>query len=293
MTAKQIYPSYFLIGALLLYGVLYLLPSIIGIGYSFTDWSAYSDEVNFLGFNHMFDNYIRAFSGSEKYLGYLGNTLLFTFVTTVAKNGLGLALALLLTKRIKLLNFHRAAIYIPAVLSALIVGMIFRSILNPADGLLNTFLANIGIEGPQWLTDPKIAFWSVMAVDIWKGMGYIMTIFIAGLMSISPSYYEAAEIDGAGGWQKFRKITLPLLMPTITVTTVLNVIYGLRVFDTVYALTNGGPGYATEVLYTGIYKEFGFGRYAMGTTLSSIMFIFMVIVGYFLIRAMNRNEVQE
>lgn len=293
MTAKKIYPSYFLIGALLLYGVLYLLPSIIGIGYSFTDWSAYSDEVNFLGFNHMFDNYIRAFSGSEKYLGYLGNTLLFTFVTTVAKNGLGLALALLLTKRIKLLNFHRAVIYIPAVLSALIVGMIFRSILNPADGLLNTFLANIGIEGPQWLTDPKIAFWSVMAVDIWKGMGYIMTIFIAGLMSISPSYYEAAEIDGAGGWQKFRKITLPLLMPTITVTTVLNVIYGLRVFDTVYALTNGGPGYATEVLYTGIYKEFGFGRYAMGTTLSSIMFVFMVIVGYFLIRAMNRNEVQE
>lgn len=293
MSAKKVYPSYFLIGALLLYGVLYLLPSIIGIGYSFTDWSAYSDKVSFLGFDHMFDNYIRAFSGSEKYIGYLGNTLLFTFVTTIAKNALGLALALLLTKRIKLLNFHRAIIYIPAVLSALIVGMIFRSILNPADGLLNTFLGSFGAQGPQWLTDPKIAFWSVMAVDIWKGMGYIMTIFIAGIMSISPTYYEAADLDGAGGWQKFRNITLPLLMPTITVTTVLNVIYGLRVFDTVYALTNGGPGYATEVLYTGIYKEFGFGRYAMGTTLSSIMFVFMVVVGYFLIKAMNRNEVQE
>lgn len=286
------YPAYFLIGSLLLYVVLYLMPSILGIGYSFTDWSAYSDKVNFLGFDHMFDNYLKAFS-DEKYIGYLGNTLLFTFVTTIAKNILGLALAVLLTKRIKILNFHRAIMYIPAVLSALIVGMIFRKMMDPEVGLINTFLRSIGIEGPQWLTDPNIAFWSVMAVDIWKGMGYIMTIFIAGIMSISPTYYEAADIDGAGSWQKFRSITLPMLMPAITVTTVLNVIYGLRVFDTVYALTNGGPGYATEVLYTGIYKEFGYGKFAMGTTLSSIMFIVMVIIGYFLIRAMNRNEVEE
>ncbi len=292
MSSKRIYPSYFLYGALLLYAVLYLLPGIIGIGYSFTDWSAYSDQINFLGFDHMFDNYAKAFSDS-KYIGYLGNTLLFTFVTTIAKNALGLALAVLLTKKVRLLNFHRAVMYIPAVLSALIVGMIFKSILNPAEGLLNSFLGVFGIKGPQWLTDPNIAFWSVMAVDVWKGMGYIMTIFIAGIMSISPTYYEAADIDGAGAWQKFKSITLPMLMPTITVTTVLNVIYGLKVFDMVYALTNGGPGYATEVLYTGIYKEFSYGKYAMGTTLSSIMFVFMVIVGYFLIKAMNRNEVEE
>ncbi|PKM38904.1 MAG: sugar ABC transporter permease [Firmicutes bacterium HGW-Firmicutes-9] len=292
MSKSKHYPAYFLIGTLLLYVVLYLLPGLIGIGYSFTDWSAFSDKVNFLGYDHMFDNYIKAFS-DVKYFGYLGNTLLFTFVTTIVKNVLGLALAVLLTRQVKLLNFHRAVMYIPAVLSALIVGMIFKSILHPADGLLNSTLKIFGIKGVKWLTDPKIAFWSVMGVDIWKGMGYIMTIFIAGIMSISPTYYEAAEIDGAGGWQKFRAITLPMLAPTMTVTTVLNVIYGLRVFDMVYALTNGGPGYVTEVLYTGIYKEFGYGKYAMGTTLSSIMFVFMAIIGYFLIRAMNRNEVEE
>lgn len=291
MKTSKMYPAYFLIGSLLLFGVLCLLPSILGIGYSFTDWSAYSDEVNFLGFDRMFDNYLKAFS-DEKYIGYLGNTLLFTFVTTIVKDVVGLALAVLLIGRIKFLNFHRAVLFIPAVLSALIVGMIFRSVLNPEVGLLNSFLRQLGIEGPQWLTNPDIAFWSVMAVDIWKGMGYIMTIFIAGLMSISPTYYEAADIDGAGGWQKFRWITLPMLMPTLTVATVLNVIYGLRVFDIVYALTNGGPGYATEVLYTGIYKEFGYGKFAMGTTLSTIMFVVMVIVGYFLIRTMNRNEVE-
>ena len=99
-----------------------------------------------------------------------------------------------------------------------------------------------------------------------------------------------AAIDGGNAWHCFRYITLPLLMPTLTVTTVLNVIYGLKVFDTVYSLTNGGPGYATEVLYTGVYKEFGLGRYAVGTTLSTIMFLVMLVIGYFMIRSMAANE---
>jgi raffinose/stachyose/melibiose transport system permease protein len=216
----------------------------------------------------------------------------FTFVTTVVKNVLGLALAVMLTKRVRLLNFHRAVMYVPSVLSALIVGMIFRSILNPKVGLLNVSLRAVGLNGlaSQWLTDSKIAFRSVMAVDIWKGMGYIMTIFIAGIMSIPPVYFEAADIDGANAWQRFRYIMLPMLSPTMAVTTVLNVIYGLKVFDTVYALTNGGPGFATEVLYTAVYKEFGLGRYAIGTTLSSIMFVFLLCIGYFMIRILTRNE---
>lgn len=289
MNQKRMYPTYFALGALILYAALYVVPGIIGIGYSFTDWSAYSDQLHFV----WLDNFKRIFSPEENYIKYLGNTLLFTFVTTIAKNILGLLLAVLLTKRVRLLNFHRAVMYIPAVLSALIAGMIFKSILNPQQGLLNSFLALFGIKGPQWLTDPDIAFWSVMGVDIWKGTGYIMTIFIAGIMSVSPVYYEAASIDGATPWQQFRSITLPMLMPTITVTTVLNVIYGLKVFDTVYALTNGGPGYATEVLYTSVYKEFGNGRYAVGTALSSVMFVFMVFIGYFLIRLMTKNEVEE
>ncbi|MFI3175091.1 MAG: sugar ABC transporter permease [Bacillota bacterium] len=289
MKSSKTYPTYFALGALILYSALYVLPGIIGIGYSFTNWTAFSDEIQFVGL----DNFKTVFSGEENYVKYLGNTIQFTFVTTIAKNVLGLLLAILLTKQVKFLNFHRAVMYIPAVLSALIAGMIFKSILNPQIGLLNVFLANFGITGPKWLSDPAIAFWSVMGVDIWKGTGYIMTIFIAGIMSISPTYYEAADIDGASPWQKFKSVTLPMLMPTITVTTVLNIIYGLKVFDTVYALTNGGPGYATEVLYTSVYKEFGNGRYAIGTTLSSVMFFIMIFVGYFLINMMTKNEVDE
>ena len=284
MNKNRMYPTWFIFGALLLYVVLYVLPSVMGIAYSFTDWSVYSQDVHFVGLK----NFQTVFSADYNYNRMLGNTFLFTIVTTLAKNVIGLALAVLLTKKVKLLNFHRAVMYLPCVLSALIVGMIFKAVLNPKIGLLNTALRAIGLDvlAKNWLTDSKIAFNSVMAVDIWKGMGYIMTILIAGIMSISPTYYEAAEIDGGNAWQCFQHITLPLLTPTLTVTTVLNVIYGLKVFDTVYALTNGGPGYATEVLYTGVYKEFGLGRYAVGTTLSSIMTVVMLIVGYFMIKHM-------
>ncbi|MBN1777583.1 MAG: sugar ABC transporter permease [Clostridiales bacterium] len=288
MNERKVYPTYFAAGALFLYVILYVFPGIIGIGYAFTDWSVYSKELHYIGF----DNFATVFSSNYNYTRYITNTLTFTVVTTVMKNILGIGLALMLTKRIRFLNFHRAVMYVPSVLSALIVGMIFRSILNPKVGLLNVTLRAVGLDGltMQWLTDSKIAFRSVMAVDIWKGMGYIMTIFIAGIMSISPMYFEAADIDGANSWQRFRYITLPMLSPTLAVTTVLNVIYGLKVFDMVYALTNGGPGYATEVLYTGVYKEFGLGRYAIGTALSSIMFVFMLVVGYFMIRLLTRNE---
>ena len=289
MLEKKMYPSYFTFAALALYALLFVLPSLLGIAYSFTDWSAFADGVDFVGW----DNYRLILSGEENYLTYMGNTLVFTAVTTVAKNIVGLALAVLLTKGIRFVNFHRAVIFIPSVLSTLIVGMIFKSILNPKIGLLNTALRAVGLDGLNWLIDKDIAFMSVMWVDIWKGSGYIMTLFIAGIMSISTSYYEAAYVDGANAWQQFRKITVPMLMPTITTATVLNIIYGLKVFDIVYALTNGGPGFATEVVNTGIYKEFGMGRYAVGSTLSTVMFLLMVVIGVFLIRFMNRNEVTE
>ena len=290
MDKNVMYPTYFAYGAILVYGVLFVLPGILGIGYAFTDWTAFSREVNFVGLK----NFITVFSSEENYLKFLSNTLLFTFVTTIAKTVLGLSIALVLTGGgIFMLHIHRTILFIPSVLSALIVGMIFRSILNPRIGLLNSFLWLFDISGPHWLSDPTLAFWSVMSVDVWKGMGYIMTIFIAGLVSIPSTYYEAAKIDGAGPLQRFINITLPMLRPTITVTTVLNILYGLRAFDIIFVLTGGGPGFSTEVLYTSIFREFGFGRYGVGTALSSIMFIFMTIVGFFLIRIMTKNEVTE
>ncbi|WMJ86571.1 carbohydrate ABC transporter permease [Anaerocolumna sp. MB42-C2] len=292
MNKNKIYPIYFVYGALALYIALFVIPSVIGIGYSFTDWSAYSDKLKFVGL----DNFKMIFSSDEDYLAIITNTLKFTFTTTILKNLLGLILALLLTKSIKFLNFHRGIMFMPSVLSTLIIGMIFKSILDPSGGLLNTFLRSVGLDflAGKWLVTSELAFGSVMAVDIWRGTGYIMTILIAGILSISGTYYEAASIDGANGFQKFRFITFPLLLPTLATTTVLNIIYGLKVFDMIYALTNGGPGKATtEVLYTAVFKRFGTGQYAAGTALSSVMFVFMVIIGTFMIKIMTKNEVVE
>lgn len=292
MKKSKIYPWYFAIGALVIYFALFFLPGLIGVGYSFTDWSAYSDELHYVGF----ENFKTVFSSDENYVKIITNTLSFTLITTILKNVIGLILALLLTKSIKLLNMHRGIVFMPSVLSTLIIGMIFKSILDPKSGLLNTFFRSIGLDGlaKKWLVTSELAFGSVMAVDIWRGVGYIMTILIAGILSISTDYYEAASIDGAGGWAKFRYITFPLILPTLATTTVLNVIYGLKVFDMVYALTNGGPGKATtEVLYTAVFKKFGTGQYAVGTALSSVMFVIMVFVGIFMIKVMTRNEVVE
>ena len=292
MKKSKIYPRYFALGALMIYSILFVLPGLIGVGYSFTDWSAYSDELHFVGF----ENFKIVFSADENYMKIITNTLSFTIITTLLKNALGLILAILLTKSIKLLNMHRSIMFMPSVLSTLIIGMIFKSILDPKSGFLNTFLRSIGLDflAMKWLATSELAFGSVMAVDIWRGVGYIMTILIAGILSISSDYYEAASIDGANGWQGFWYITFPLLLPTLATTTVLNVIYGLRVFDMVYALTNGGPGKATtEVLYTAVFKKFGTGQYAVGTALSSVMFIIMIFVGSYMIHIMTKNEVVE
>ena len=291
MNKKKLYPWYFAAGALVVYGALFVLPSLVGIAYSFTDWSSYSDEISFVGL----DNFAEIFSPKRDYLDYIWNTLWFTAATTIAKTVLALAFAMLLAKGVKALNWHRAILYMPAVLSVLIVGMVFTAILDPRYGLLNTSLRAVGLDflAQKWLTDPKLAMWSVIGVDIWRGMGYIMTILIVGILSISATYDEAAQIDGASAWQRFRHITLPLLRPTLAVTIVLNVLYGLKVFDIVYVLTNGGPGHRTEVLYTAVFEEFSRGRYAVGTALSTVMLLIMVVTGVFMIRVLTRNEVQE
>lgn len=286
---NKTYPFYFAAGALGLYLLLLVIPGVMGLMYSFTDWSSYSEKISYIGF----DNFKTIFSPEEHYFSALTNTLWFTVATTVLKTLLGIVFALMLNRGIALKNLHRGLIFMPSILSVIIVGLIFKSILNPESGLLNVFFNGIGLGflAQQWLVDLRFAFGSIIAVDTWKGLGYIMTIILAGLQSISPSYYEAADIDGARYFGKLRFITLPLLMPAITVTVVLNILYGLKVFDSVYVLTNGGPGYATEVLYTTVFKDFGLGRYGVGTAMATIMFVVMVIVGFFVVKLLQRGEV--
>lgn len=288
---RSVYPLYFIVPAVLLYVTFFIIPSLAGIGYSFTDWSSYSTDISFVGM----ENFQKIFSPSERYVVYLANTLIFAVLTIILKTVLGLGLAVLLHDGVKrFVNLYRVLLYLPVVLPTLIVALIFRSILNPATGLLNTTLRSLGLDALAlpWLVDPRIALYSVIGVDTWKGVGFITIILLAGLQTIPKEYYEAARIDGANAWNRFRHVTIPMLMPAILVVTVLNVLYGLRVFEMVYALTNGGPGYATEVIYTEIFKAFSRGQWGLGTALSSVLFVILVVAGYFVIRLLERKPVQ-
>jgi raffinose/stachyose/melibiose transport system permease protein len=223
---------------LLLYGVFIVLPSLLGIGYSFTDWNSYSTDLHWVGL----DNFATILSSGSTYLRVIGNTILFTVATVILKTVIALALAILLTEGVRRLSyFYRVLIYLPAVLPIIVVSLIFRSVLNPATGLLNETLRTVGLEvlALRWLTDVSLAMWSVIAVDTWRGVGYIMVILVAGLQAIPRDYYEAAALDGANGHRPSGH-HLPLLMPVLAVTTVLNLLYGLKVFDIVFVRAAGG-----------------------------------------------------
>ena len=184
MKTKKLYPTWFTLGALIFYLGLFFLPGIMGIGYSFTDWNAYSSEVNFVGWK----NYLKVFEGGTNYGMFIKNTFLFTAVSSITKTTLGIALAILLTSRmVKMKSMHRMLVFLPQVMSFLIIGLVFKNILHPSRGFINITLKAIGLDflAQNWLGDLDFAFKSIFAVDAWKGTGYVMMVVIAGLNSIS------------------------------------------------------------------------------------------------------------
>ncbi len=287
---RSIYPLSFTLGALAVYLLFVVIPAAGGLLYAFTDWSSYSTRIGFVGLR----NFIAVFSSRDGYLTSIINTLVFTVYTTVLKTGIGFLLALVLSENIKGKAVHRTILFIPAVLSTLIIGILFKSVLAPEEGLLNRFLGSVhlGVLRMQWLTDFRTALPSVIAVDVWKGAGYVMTILLAGLAAIPRDYYEAASLDGASYWKRTALITVPLMMRTITVTLVLNLIYALKVFDIIIVLTNGGPIDATAVLYTKVWDKMSLGLYGTATALSSVLFLIMMVVGFFTVRMLSRRDVE-
>ncbi len=290
MKQEKLYPLYFVVPALLVYCWLFMAPNLMGIWFSFTDWNRYTSEVHFTGL----ENFRTLFTSTRHYSAYVVNTLLFTLVSNVVKIVPALFLALLLNGPLAGRNVYRAIFFVPTVLSFLVTGLIFRAILHPTYGLVNQVLRGVGLTAlaGRWLSDPHLVWPSIYVVDAWKGIGYVMTIFLAGLQSIPNDYYDAADIDGAGWWQRLRAVTLPLLAPAITVNVVFGITYGMRVFDIIYVLTNGGPGRMTEVINTAVFNEFASGTYGLGTALSTLLAVAMAIVGFVLLRLMMRREVQ-
>jgi len=292
MNKKKIYPQWFLIVPLVLYAVFFLLPGVLGVAYSFTDWNVRSlGELNFIGL----DNYIEIFTSDKNYTAGIFNTLKFTVISNIIKLTTGLFLAIMLKEKLKGKSIYRTLLYLPSVLPFLIIGLIFKSVLNYNNGLLNTFLEfiNLGFLKQKWLSDLSVVWKSIYGVDAWRGIGYVMTIFLAGLNTIPQSYYDAASIDGVSFWQKLIHITLPNLTGSITINLVFGLTYGLKVFDIIYVLTNGGPGHTTEVVTTYVYQLYANGQYGLSVSLNTILFVITMMIGLLVVKYMGKQEVQQ
>ncbi|MFB4314196.1 carbohydrate ABC transporter permease [Actinomadura sp. 21ATH] len=282
-------PWWFAAPALAVYVLVVLYPSVSGMVFAFTDWNGLGDR-SFTGFA----NFGRLW-GDEAARGSLVNTLLLTVAIVFVQNGIGLLLALGVHTRIKSRAVLRVVFFAPAVVSPVMVAFLWKYVYNPApDAGLNGILGAVGLGGlrQDWLGNPSLAIWSVAGMVVWQFAGYSMVIFLAGLEGVPQDLHEAAMIDGAGRFQRFRHVTWPLLAPAVTINLMLSTIGGLKLFDQVYAATNGGPGHASETLSTVLYKQaFVFGNYGYSTAIALVLALFVAAVSLVQIYYLRGREV--
>ncbi|MDX2972287.1 carbohydrate ABC transporter permease [Kribbella solani] len=201
----------------------------------------------------------------------------------------GLGLALVLNQRLKGRAFLRATYFLPVVTSWVVVALVWKWLLNPANGLVNQILGALGLGQPGWWTDPHWALPAVILSSAWKDLGFVMVILLAGLQAIPSDVHEAALVDGANGWQRFWRITLPLLSPSTFFVVVISLINGFQVFDQVYVMTAGGPSGSSQVVVGQIYDlTFRYGRAGEASALSWILFAVILVITVFQIRGQRK-----
>jgi raffinose/stachyose/melibiose transport system permease protein len=238
-------------------------------------------------------NFVELVTAAEA-IAALQNTVIVAFSTTAVQTVFGLALALALHSTLASRNLLRTLFFAPALLPPVVIGFLWKYILTP-DGPLNDVLRSIGLDGlaRSWLGDSSLALGSVIAVVVWQHVGLTMVIYLAGLQGIPEELREAAEIDGASWWRRLWHVTLPLLMPATTITMSLTLISGLKLFDQVFVMTGGGPGYATQTLSLIMYKEaFVSGRYGYSTAIALVLTMIVFAFAMIQLRALRRFEVQ-
>jgi raffinose/stachyose/melibiose transport system permease protein len=280
-------PLWWVLPALALIVAARYVPTVAGGWYAFTEWDGISASAEYIGL----DNFREIFRDPSA-RGALQHTLQLAFSYVIAVNVIGLGLALALNRAVKSRNVIRALYFAPVVMSPLAVSYVWQFIFG-FDGPLNKLLAALGLEEWQraWLGDPTWAIWTIFVVLVWQFAGLAMVMYLAGLQGIPEELDEAAAVDGASAFRRFRKITLPLLAPAITVSVTLSLIFGLGVFDQVLALTGGGPVDATETLATQIYKQtFAFGRYGYGTAYALLLTVLITIFAFAQLVILRRRE---
>ena len=273
--------------AMALFAFVVLVPSARGLHYAFTDWDGLDPHFSTVGLA----NFAQV-GHDPAAVQAIRHTLLIAVAVTAIQNGIGLLLALGVNSAIRSRNVLRVFLFAPAVVTPIVTAYLWRNLLGP-DGAVNSLLGAVGLRSWQqdWLGDPGLALWSVVAVIVWQFAGYSMVIFLAGLQSVPAEVQEAATMDGAGPVRRFWSVTRPLLAPAFTINLMLSIIGGIKLFDQVYALTGGGPGHATDTLSTLIYKDaFTLGEFGYSVALAVVLTAIVAVVSTGQYALLARNE---
>lgn len=276
------------IPAVLLMACFVLYPLAQGIYISFFKWNGYSQNMTFIGLK----NYLSLLS--DKYFkSSFWNTMLYGFGSALLQNVFGLALALFLNSKFKIRNAVRTIIYLPVMISGLLMGYIMYFFFQLNHGVINEIFQYLGKDAINWLADGTRGKIIITLVNSWQYVGIAMIVYLAGLQNIPSMYYEAATLDGGNKWQIFRHVTLPLLTPAMSTAVIQNVIGGLKLNDVIISLTKGGPTLKTHSLSTYIsYMYFDSEKAGYASAVGAFLFVFIFIISTFLTRYFRKREVQ-
>ncbi|ANV89289.1 carbohydrate ABC transporter permease [Picosynechococcus sp. PCC 8807] len=278
LSTKFLTPYLFLLPALVILGLAVALPALQAFYLSFTEYQYdLTQTPRWIGFKNF-----ALLLQDDLFWKTLGNTVLYLIGVVPILVSFSLALAILVNQSLRGITWFRAAFYTPVIVSLVVAGIAWRA-LYASNGFFNQLLKQIGLgDGIPWLTDPKLALWSVMLVTIWKGLGYYMVIYLAGLQAISPELYEAASLDGSDGWRKHLDITVPLMRPYILLVSVISAISATKVFEEIYVMTQGGPLNASKTVVYYLYEQaFQNLEISYACTIGLVLFLVIFVLSIF------------
>lgn len=280
----------FVIPALVLFLIFWIVPVLQLFYYSMTNFNGINYDYDYVGFK----NYLTLLKDGSM-INAIKNTLIYAVVVVVLNNILGLVIAMALNVKLRGKAFFRTVAYVPALFSAIVVGFIWSYVYMPDSGMIASIMTAVGLDGSSFnvLGNYKTALYAIALVEVWKGFGATMIIYLAGLQTMDDSLIEAGKIDGCSQWQLIRKIKLPLISATVTINVILAVIGGLKAFDYSFIMTNGGPGKSTNTLMFSIYR-IAFNDQMMGkaSAFSVVAFAVIILITVFMLFYMNKREVE-
>lgn len=273
---------------LAVFTVIVLIPFVLGMYYSFTNWNGVTGEIAWVGL----DNFRYIFTTDPQIVNSFLFTTKFTFFAVILTNVIGLTLAIILTNALKTTNILRTVFFLPNLIGGLLLGFIWQFIFVRGFESIGK-LTGLSLFQLPWLGDANTAFWGIVIVSVWQGSGYIMIIYIAALQNVPNELIEAAKVDGANRWQIFKNITVPMITPAITICLFLTIAWSFKIFDVNVSLTGGGPFKSTESLSLNIYTEaFVNNRYGIGAAKAFLFFIIVATVTTLQVMYTKKREVQ-